>query len=1086
MIAYLALLAAAAIPPAAYETNSRGAALLNRGEPRQALEAFARARAAAPEWPTAMVNEGITLLALGRIDEALARFDDALARDPAHPHALFNRGLARKRSGRTDAEADFARVHAFDPEDPDALYQLAAARADRRDLAGARAAFEQLLEIDPGYLSAYFALGRVLLQLAEPEKAKVYLDRFETLKKDSVMASTVGQGYGEQGVYSLAEDPPPPPEDLRPPRVRGAPAIPVTLTPADWGLPVKGWQGSLGIAVLDLDGDRRPDLGVATAGGLRLFRNDGRRFVEVTRPLRRRAAGIAAGDVDDDGDVDLLVGTDAGASLLLNQGGLRFVAASSAKLLADGKAGRGVAMVDVDHDGDLDLVVARHSGPRLVRSAGNMTFADITSEAGLGDSGASEAVTAVDLDGDRDVDILVSGPASYVLLNQRDGTFARHGLGAVASVGIAVADLDGDRKPNVWRTLPPPPRDQDPHTPWPGNMPWPPGADAKDLSNFGTGLWPVDLDNDGLVDSAFVADDHLQVSRNLGQGYLGRFGEGETTVALRGGQGMAAGDIDDDGDLDIVVAREGQAPLVVRNDGGNANNWLVVDARGLNDNKAGVGTRIEVRAGGRFQRADVTSGGGYLSQGPLALHFGLGPAKSAEIVRLLWPTGVLQDELDAPAGTRLAVEELDRKGSSCPILYAWDGARMRFQADMIGAGVVGQWAGPGARNVSDPDEYLLVEGAVPDDRGRLRFALVEQMEEVTYLDAARLVAVDHPRGVKVLPNERFTGAPPFPAFGIVQLRDAWPPVAASDEAGRDVTDVVRARDGRYVRLRRTDLVGFAEPHHLELDLGPRAGAGVARLILRGYTEYFYPRTLYAAAQRGLDPRPPVLEVLRGGAWVKVADLGIPAGLARDMVVDLAGTLRPGERRVRIVSNMEVYWDQVLADDGRATAPVRATTLAAARAELRFHGFPRRLRSDPEEYDFEDAAPTGPFARAAGLYTRYGDVAPLLEEPDDRYAILGPGDAILLEFDGGALPPLPEGDERSFFFFAHGYEKDMDDHTAAPLTVGPLPFRAMTSYPYPDGEAYPSTPEHLRYRIEYNTRRVGRDAWTEPAGPPRPR
>ncbi len=272
------------------------------------------------------------------------------------------------------------------------------------------------------------------------------------------------------------------------------------------------------------------------------------------------------------------------------------------------------------------------------------------------------------------------------------------------------------------------------------------------------------------------------------------------------------------------------------------------------------------------------------------------------------------------------MEELDRKGSSCPILYAWDGSRMRFQADMIGAGVIGQWAGPGARNVSDPDEYFLVEGAVPDDDGRLRFALVEQMEEVTYLDAARLLAVDHPRGVRVFPNERFTGAPPFPAFGVVQLRDAWAPVAAEDERGTDVTETVRERDGRYVRVPKTDLVGFARPHHLELDLGPRAEAGVARLVLRGYTEYFYPRTLYAAAQRGLAPEPPVLEVFRDGAWVKVADLGIPAGLPRFMVVDLAGVLRPGERRVRIASNMEVYWDQVLVDDGRSAAAVRTTTL----------------------------------------------------------------------------------------------------------------------------------------------------------------
>ena len=369
-----------------------------------------------------------------------------------------------------------------------------------------------------------------------------------------------------------------------------------------------------------------------------------------------------------------------------------------------------------------------------------------------------------------------------------------------------------------------------------------------------------------------------------------------------------------------------------------------------------------------------------------------------------------------------------------------------------------------------------------DDQGRLRFALVEQMEEITYLDAARLVAVDHPRGVRVFPHERFTGAPPFPEFGVVQLADAWAPVAAEDERGTDVTGILRERDGRYARMPRTDLVGFATPHHVELDLGPRAASGVARLVLRGYTEYFYPRTLYAAAQRGLAPAPPTLEVFRAGQWVKVADLGIPAGLPRYMVVDLAGVLRPGERRVRIASNMEVYWDQVLVDDGRSAAPVRTTTLHPSSADLTYHGFPRRVGQDPEEFDFHDAAATGPYAQAAGLYTRYGDVGPLLSGVDDRFAILGPGDAVTLSFDAADLPPLAEGVERSFFFFAHGYEKDMDDHTAEPLTVDPLPFRSMSSYPYPAAEAYPSHPDHLRYRLLYNTRRVQREAWITPAGP----
>ena len=278
-------------------------------------------------------------------------------------------------------------------------------------------------------------------------------------------------------------------------------------------------------------------------------------------------------------------------------------------------------------------------------------------------------------------------------------------------------------------------------------------------------------------------------------------------------------------------------------------------ARGLNDNKTGVGTRVEVRAGGRFQRARRALG----RRLPLAGAAVAALRPRAREVGGHRPPALADGRAAGRAGRRrprhaCAWKSWTARARPVRSSTPGTGARMRFQADMIGAGVIGQWAGPGARNVSDPDEYFLVEGAAPDDDGRLRFALVEQMEEVTYLDAARLLAVDHPRGVRVFPNERFTGAPPFPAFGVVQLRDAWAPVAARTSAERTSRRRVRERDGRYVRVPKTDLVGFAQPHHVELDLGPRAEAGVARLVLRGYTEYFYPRTLYAAAQRGLAPR----------------------------------------------------------------------------------------------------------------------------------------------------------------------------------------------------------------------------------------
>ena len=121
------------------------------------------------------------------------------------------------------------------------------------------------------------------------------------------------------------------------------------------------------------------------------------------------------------------------------------------------------------------------------------------------------------------------------------------------------------------------------------------------------------------------------------------------------------------------------------------------------------------------------------------------------MVRLLWPTGVPQDEIDIDASKvphgELALKELDRRGSSCPMLFAWDGQKYQFISDVIGAAVVGHWVSPTATNENDPDEWIKVDGdKLQAQNGLLSLRFGEPMEEVNYVDQLRLVAVDHPAG----------------------------------------------------------------------------------------------------------------------------------------------------------------------------------------------------------------------------------------------------------------------------------------------------------------------------------------------------
>jgi hypothetical protein len=395
---------------------------------------------------------------------------------------------------------------------------------------------------------------------------------------------------------------------------------------------------------------------------------------------------------------------------------------------------------------------------------------------------------------------------------------------------------------------------------------------------------------------------------------------------------------------------------------------------------------------------------------------------------------------------------------------------------MIGAGIVGHWVGPGVRNTSDPTEYLKVPGEMVKPRnGRLSFRFVEPMEETVYLDQVRLLAVDHPRESDVYPLEHFRIGPPFVPFEVVSSRGAQPPRGAWDERGHDVLPAVMHRDRRYVTgFRDLAFKGFAEQHSLELDLGEPYQSGPLRLILHGYIEYFTATSVYAAHQAGVYAVAPYVEAQdASGRWVRAVDeLGFPAGLARTMVTDLSGRLPAGTRRIRMVTNLKIYWDQVLIDRTSAPPLARLHDVPLATAELDFLGYPRMVEGSPPSdlsFRYQEVSRTGPYTRHPGSYTRYGDVRELLRAPEDKFVILGSGDEIALDFDPAALPPLPQGWTRDYFFYADGFTKDMDFYEAHGLTVSPLPFHSMGSYPYPATTAYPADPASLDYLLNYNIR-----------------
>jgi hypothetical protein len=568
----------------------------------------------------------------------------------------------------------------------------------------------------------------------------------------------------------------------------------------------------------------------------------------------------------------------------------------------------------------------------------------------------------------------------------------------------------------------------------------------------------------------------VRVLRNRGDG---TFEDVSNALGLDKGtltapRGLIAGDIEGKGAADLLVTQFDAAPVLLRNQG-NKNHSVRLDLAGLADNKTALGSKIEIFSNGHWQKWELAGASGYQTQSPPQILVGLGDSPGIDLLRILWPTGVLQDEIDLPKTQVIAMKEADRRGSSCPVLFAWDGHKYRLVTDVIGAAVVGHWFTPQRRNIPNPGEWIKVDGSriAPVD-GKLSLRFIEPMEEVNYIDQLRLIAVDHPEDVEVNPDERFLDDPPFASGRVVASRATRPPVAAWDGEGRDVLDTVTRPDHKFAAgFTPSPYDGFANLHALTLDLGDVRPNAPLRLLMTGYVNYFSATSLYAAWQAGIKPVSPYVEAqLPDGTWQTIpGEAGFPAGLERTIVVDLTGKLPPGTRRIRLQSNLEIYWDQVLIDQSD-DSQARTTEVPLAQATLHFRGYPKQIEgSSPGDldYDYDRVSLTGPFQRQRGNYTRVGDVTSLVTGIDDRFAIFGSGEEIAAEFDSTRLQSLPPHWKRDYFFYANGFVKDMDWWDGSPFTVAQLPFHGMSTYPYPKTETYPDDAQSLDYQLNWNDR-----------------
>ena len=1099
------------------QARNVGLAALEEGNLAEAAKRFETVRRLAPEDPLGWADGAVAAMRAKDLAAAEKLLAEALRLSPGDPRILDLEAARRELSGDgAGAIAFWEKAAAAAPSDVAARWNAARLSAAAGDAAGRAAAVRQVeaaLAAAPANVFLLFRLAEWQRDAADAAGSAKTADRIAALvPEDPKLAAALADGkraleggdaHAASLKYRVAEnllratpryqqarhDVEPgvvglPLEDWGPKvaaavRAHAGAPVPVTFAPrSDAGL-----AGLSGVAFLRAAGRDGRDLAVGGARGIALAAA-GPSGYRVAAPLpdSAPAADLAVADVTNSGTLDLV----APGSLWVREGeAFRRVAIA---------AGERVVPLDFDSDGDLDLYVSAKNGDRLLRNNLDGTWTDATGGSGLPANVRSLLAVAADLDRDGDPDLLLARPEGGFVLydNLRGGRFAvkEAGLPKTGAVSDAAAgDLDGDGRLDLV---------------------WVADGRAAVALNKGDGTFraPVDLgpaasvllfdyDNDGFLD-VFLANPSgpSALLRNDGTGRLAAAAAG----ALPAARAAEAVDADGDGDLDLAVVTPDGRVVLLENRGGNANGWIDVALEGLPTgsakvNRLGYGSELEARAQDLYV---------YRVAARPVTRLGLGGRRRADVLRVVWTNGVPQNALDPPL--RTVVREVQQLKGSCPFLYAFDGSRWRFVTDVLGRAPAGLLYDGVHQAAADTREWLVVPGAWLAASGGTRVLdLTEELWEAAYVDLTAMRAVDHPTGTALVPDEKMV-PPPFPPKRILTVARPHTP-HATDEAGRDRTAEIAAEDGVYLSgFAPTRYQGLVQPHALVLTLpeaepGATRGGGTPRgelpkrvvLYLTGWI--FYADTsinVSVSQRRDLRAEPPVLEVPDGaGGWkTAIAAMGYPAGKTKTMAVDLTGLLDPADPRVRIRTNLAIYWDAIAYTVDDPAVSLRTTDLPLVSAELFDRGFSRMTRASadaPQVFVHDDVSRGPRWADMAGLYTRFGDVRPLLEAADDRFVVMKGGDAVRLTFDASALPPLPEGWTRDYLIVLDGWDKDADKNTVAGETVAPLPFHGMDDARY-GALAFPDDVPHREFVREWLTRPGGpaefRDALRGPgaAGP----
>jgi hypothetical protein len=1108
-----------------------GLAGLQVGDDVRADANLQRATELIPAEPAGWVDWGVLALRQRTFDAAAQRLDRAHALAPNDDRIDYLLGLLEGDRGNSAASISYLRqAVAINPRNLRALYRLATEverQGDENSDAELQKVLEQILTVQPGNLAALVDLCRVSAKRGDaatlhtaigrvvdssrgwPPEIQQQLEQLQAAAAGPTPRSAATRATFLRNVLmrepefraSLSEIMAQPGEEAEPmtrflrlPNPASQPAAPdVAMTFSEGAVssaPAERWSW---VGAVALNGSDQPVMAEANARHVHLATGAHLPFPGGSAASEPSPEGIVPLDFNYDFKTDLVFAGDGGIRLFRQDKPASFTDVTAVTKLSKSvtdAAYTGAWAIDLEADGDLDIVLGKEAGlPSVLRNNGDGTF--VVEHPFAGVSGIRQFVWA-DLNGDGNPDAaMIDGSGSlHIFLNERAGKFTESKLPSsfTGVSAICVADTGSDNLLRLHALIAD------------GSIlalsydesteKWTPHRLAQMKSSIAgeVRLRAADIDNNGAVD-LLVMPVKPAVDAASDGAWVWLQDEAGSFKPMATPQGPATvldtADLHGDGRLDLLGLDSSGRAVDARNHGTKSYHWQTIHPRAHQAtgdqriNPFGVGGEIEIRSALLLQKQAIT--------GPV-LHFGLGQQQVVDVARIVWPNGSVRAEFALKADQQIVTEQ--RLKGSCPFLFAWNGSRMSFVKDSVpwGSAIGLRINSLGTANISATEEwYKIGRDELKPRGGFYDLRVTGELWETYFYDSLALMTVDHPAGTEIFTDERYD-VPPV-KLAVTAVGPPQPIAHAVDDSGNDVTAILQALDGKYLdTFGRGQYQGVTRDHFVEIDLGDRIPDHAPLwLIARGW---LHPSdsSVNVAMSQGEHPRPHwlSLEVPNGkGGWrVARPNLGFPAGRKKICLIDLSGVFEPGTpHRLRLRTNLEIYWDSIEWAQGLPGAPMKITRLAPNVADLHYRGFSvihQANPSSPEIPDYDRLASTSPAWRdLPGFYTRFGDVRELLAHTDDRYVIMNAGDEMTLRF--AAPAPPPPGWVRDFVISGDGWIKDGDYNTSDSQTVLPYPYHARRNYDSP-------TPGRLeddwvyRHHTEdwqtYQTRYVTADAFRD--------